>query len=168
MNRFQLIALCFLMGCVTSTDASPNDPPIDRPRPELPSYGTPTDATTIHLLVHDGFAGSAYDRELRIEGTAATYRYGANTEQVTISTRAVKEIIHALEEIEFLELDGDYDTCSTPASDGFSAAIEVALPAGPQTVSHYGGCSGGVFDELTRLEQRIFDLSGFTAWPGNL
>ncbi len=54
------------------------------------------------------------------------YRYGTKTEQVTISMRAVPEIVHALEAIEFLEPRWGLRYVQQPASDGFSATIEVA------------------------------------------
>lgn len=149
MSYSRPVALCFLVGC------------------GAPSYGTPTDTTTIDLAEGGGFSGQ-FSRGVRIEGTTATYRSGGTTVRVTIATMDVAEIIHALEKIEFLDLDADYTTCSNPASDDFSATINVVLSAGAHTVSHYLGCSGGVFDDLRWLDEQIYDLSGFTAWRAQL
>jgi hypothetical protein len=143
------IALCFLVGCGAS------------------NYGAPTDTTTIDLAEDGGFSGQ-FSKGVRVEGTAATYRSGGTTDHAMIATMDVAEIIHALEKIEFLDLDADYTACSNPASDDFSATINVALSAGAHTVRHYLGCSGGVFDDLRWLDQRIYDLSGFTAWRTQL
>jgi len=155
MNRFMPMALCFLIGCTTSSD-------------DMPSYGTPTETTTIDLIQVDGFAPAPSNLEVHIAGTAVTYRYGNTTEHATIAIENVAEIIHALEVVEFLDLDASYSTCEQPASDAPAVTINVALPAGSQMVSHFVGCSGGVFDKLQRLDQQIFELSGFNAWFAQL
>jgi hypothetical protein len=147
VSYFKPIALCFLVGCGGA-----------------PDYGPPTDATTIDVIESGGFAGQADIRGVRIEGTAATYHSGDAAVHATIATAEVAEIIHALETVEFLDLDGDYTTCRHSDSDAFEVTIDVVLSAGAQMVSHYLGCHGGVFDYLRRLDQQIYDLSGFTAW----
>jgi hypothetical protein len=151
MNCFKPVVLCFLIGCATSGD-------------DLPSYGAPTETTAIHMVQVAGFSPAPSNLEVHIEGTAVMYRHGNTTGRATIAIENVAAIIHALEAVEFLELDASYSTCEQPASDAPAVTIDVALSAGSQMVSHYVGCSGGVFDDLKRLDQQIYELSGFNAW----
>jgi hypothetical protein len=146
-GRTLLLALC-LVGC-----GSPN-------------YGTPTATTTIDLQQTGGFAGPANGQGVRIVGTMATYTNRMVTEQATLMASDVAAIIRALEEIDFLNLQADYTSCMSEISDLPSVTITAMLTAGSNTVRHYLGCKGGVFDQLAALDQKIFDLSGYTAWVG--
>lgn len=138
--------LCFLIGCA-ATD-----------------YGAPGASTTIDLQQDGGFGGPSNERGVRIVGTAVTYTASARTGQATLDSAAVAKIIDALEEIEFLSLDAEYTICSNAATDMPDVTIDVSLAAGSHHVTHYLGCTGGVFGELKTLDQKIYELSGFTAW----
>lgn len=129
-----------------------------------PSYGPPTAATTIDLQETGGFAGPSNGHGVRIVGTMATYTAGATTDQATLTTSQVAAIIAALEDVGFLDLQADYTTCMSEISDLPSVTITAMLSAGSNTVRHYLGCKGGLFDRLAALDQQIFDLSGYTAW----
>ena len=141
-----LLALGFVVGCSS------------------PDYGPPSGSTTVDLQVVDGFSLPMTNRHVRIEGTTATYSSGARTAHATIETTDVAAIIHELEDVEFLDLQPAYTTCAGEASDASLTTIEVSLSAGRNTVQHYQGCSGGIFDKLDHLAVRISELSGFTAW----
>lgn len=144
-GRLLLLAACFA-GCGS------------------PSYGAPTASTTIDLQETGGFAGPSNGHGVRIVGTTATYSAGATSEQATVTASDVAAIIGALENIGFLDLQADYTTCMTEVSDMPTVTITATVTAGSNTVRHYLGCEGGLFDELAALDQKIFDLSGYTAW----
>ncbi|HEY6179796.1 MAG TPA: hypothetical protein VIX73_35325 [Kofleriaceae bacterium] len=129
-----------------------------------PNYGAPTATTTIDLQESGGFAGPANAHGVRIVGTMATYIAGTTTEMATLTTSDVAAIIRALEDIDFLNLQADYTSCMSEISDLPSVTITAMVTAGSNTVRHYLGCKGGMFDQLAALDQKIFTLSGYTAW----
>ncbi len=130
-------------------------------------YGSPTSATTIGVQEDGGFSTAEHDRGVTVVGTAATYSVGTLASAGTVTTASVTAMIHALEAIDFLDLDGDYTQCPNPAADHPNVTIHVALPAGTKTVLYNANCSSGTFDQLANLDQQIFELSGFTAWSAS-
>ncbi|MFT3692098.1 MAG: hypothetical protein QM831_03085 [Kofleriaceae bacterium] len=130
-----------------------------------PDYGPPTSSTAISLTRSGGFAPpGTNEQSVAIVGSNVTFMSSGMTEQATIETADVAAIIDAMQQIDFLDLKGDYSTCATPATDAPDAHFVVTLDAGSNDLSFYTGCSGGVFDDLQKLEQTIFDRSGFSAW----
>ncbi|HMG23070.1 MAG TPA: hypothetical protein VK607_17160 [Kofleriaceae bacterium] len=129
-----------------------------------PDYGAPSDATMINLSQGGGFGGPQVSRSVRITGTAATYMFGAATSQETIDSVAVADIIAALQDIGFLDLQAEYTTCTPEISDAETVMIYAKVAAGSHTLRHYLGCMGGVFDSLSELDRTIYERSGFNAW----
>ena len=146
-----VIMACLAVGCSSSSG----------------DYGSATGTTTIDVKQNGGFIAGA-TRGVRIVGTTATYDEGSVTEQATVDTADVAAMIDALEQAKFLDLRGDYTTCSNRATDLPTVTISVKLSAGTNTVDHYLGCSGGTFDVLATLDQHLFELSGFAAWEAGL
>jgi len=140
-----------LVGCLIAACGSPD-------------YGAPSDTTMITLSQGGGFGGPQVSRGVRITGTAATYMLGATTSQATIASSAVADIIAALQEVGFLDLQADYTTCTPETADAETVTIYAKVSAGSHTLHHYLGCMGGVFDSLSELDRTIYDRSGFNAW----
>jgi hypothetical protein len=128
------------------------------------NYGAPSSSTTIEVEETGGFAGPGHGRGVRVVGTTATYHAEAATEQATLATSGVAALIGALEDADFLDLQADYTTCMSDTADLPTATIAATLSAGRNTVHYYLGCTGGKFDELAALVQRLFELSGYNAW----
>ncbi len=127
-------------------------------------YGAPTATTDIRAEHGGGFAPTPNIAGVHIIGSDASFKNGGTTGTGTVSVANLKDIIGALEDIEFLQLDALYQDCTSPASDAPTVELQASLTAGANEVHFYAGCSGGMFDRLSDLEQTILDKSGYTAW----
>ncbi len=128
------------------------------------SYGPPTAQTEIELSEDGGFAGPGNSQSVHLVGTNVVFGAGQSTSNAIVSTDNVAEIIHTLEAIDFLDIHGDFTTCTMEATDATTMMFHVTLEAGANNVSAYRGCSGGTFDDLDTARGKIFDLTGYTAW----
>lgn len=128
------------------------------------SYGPPTAQTEIELSEDGGFAGPANSQSVHLVGTNVVFGAGQSTSNAIVSTANVAEIIHTLEGIDFLDLHGDFTTCTLAATDASTARFHVTLQAGANNLVVYLGCHGGTFDDLETARGKIFELTGFTAW----
>jgi hypothetical protein len=129
-----------------------------------PDYGQPTDSTSIELSQSGGFGGPSNARGVRIVGLNVTYTKGGTSTPRQIERSQVGDILHALEAVDFLDLQSDYTTCTPMTSDAETVTISVMIGVGIHSLRHSLGCMGGVFDQLQDLDRKIYNLSGYDAW----
>jgi hypothetical protein len=129
-----------------------------------PNYGAPTAQTDIRVSEDGGFAGPNAGWSVHILGSTVAFTSQTRNGTATVTTDEVATIIHALEDMSFLDLHGDYELCDNAPTDMPVADFTATLATGTNTVSFYTGCKGGTFDDLSRLETTIQDRSGWTAW----
>lgn len=125
----------------------------------VPDYGPPDDHTAIAVDTAGGFAGPNTDNHsgVHVVGTTATYIDGATTVHATLAIAAVTSMIHALEDVDFIDLPADARACAVDAP---VLTIEATLAAGANRIDRDQACGG----TIGALEARLAELSGFTAW----
>lgn len=129
-------------------------------------YGAPSDSTKIDLVEDGGFAPPGVaGREVHIAGGDVRFVNASQSGVGLIDAAHVQLVIDDLANVHFLKLRADWTTCQNAASDAPTADISAELDAAGSNAIHvYRGCSGGEFDLLAQLEDRILEDSGFTAW----
>ena len=125
-----------------------------------PDYGPATEST----VITSNSAGWEGQSNISIVGTSVMFTksssQSSNTHTEAIALETVDEIIHALEDYDFLDFEEDHPGCSH--TDGGSFSISVSLSAGEAT--HDFSCDS----ELNGLRTTISELSGFDAWSAAL
>ena len=140
MARLAMIVL--LVGCAST-----------------PDYGSPDDHTAISAETAGGFAGPNTDnhRGVHVIGTTGTYIDGATMAEASLAIDDVAAMIHALEDVAFLDLAATAPAC---ALDAPVLTIEATLAAGTNRVDRDVACGGAI----GALQDRLDALSGFTTW----
>src|SRR4051794_32514747 len=106
-----------------------------------PDYGPPDDHTAISVDTAGGFAGPNSDNHsgVHVVGTTATYIDGSTTEHATLAIEDVAAMIHALEDVEFIDLAATAPACAVDAP---VLTIEATLAAGTNRIDRDVACGG--------------------------
>ena len=91
-----------------------------------------------------------------------------------ISKDKVKELIKEFEKADYFNLNDkyNYETCPQSYTDAHDVNTSIQINGKKKSVSHYLGCSGYNTDfekplaDLTRLEDKIREISGANRWIG--